>query len=70
MDIFNIIEKRDAAPVKTAKKTVKRYFVCVGSCSQMRSRRSYDYAKARRIAARAKRFGLDAYVSSPFTVTV
>lgn len=44
MDIFNTIAKRDAAPVKATTKTTKRYFVCVGSCSTMRSRKHYAFA--------------------------
>jgi hypothetical protein len=71
-DIFTVIAKRDAAATaKAAPRTVKRYFVCVGSYERMHSRRVYEYSAARKLAARAKRLGLaDAYVSMPVTWTV
>lgn len=70
-DILTVIAKRDREPKKKkTQKTVKRYRVCVGSASAMRSRSVYTYAGARRLAARARRFGLDAYVSCPFMLTI
>lgn len=65
MDILTTIAKKTETTKAPARKLVKRYLVCVGSAAAMRSRRFYDLAKARRIVARAKRLGLDAYVSSP-----
>lgn len=67
---MDILSKKTEAPKKTAPKKAKRYLVCVGSCETRRSRRFLTYAEARRLAARAKRFGLDAYVSSPIFVTL
>lgn len=66
MDILSRLAISTTATTST--RTAKRYLVCVGSCATMHSRRLYTYAQARRVASRAKRFGLDAYVSSPMTV--
>ena len=67
MDILSRLATSTSTP-STRTREVRRYLVCVGSCSTMHSRRLYTYAQARRLASRAKRFGLDAYVSSPMTV--
>ena len=70
-DILSQIAARDAAPVKkTSTRQVKRYYVCVGTCLHMRSRRFYTFAAARTLASRAKRMGLDAYVSCPMSATI
>lgn len=44
------------------------YYVCVGSFEQRHSRRLYDRRSADRLARRARRLGLDAYVSSPVKI--
>lgn len=68
MDIFTQMEQR-VMPGRTTR-LVKHYFVCVGSYTKMHSRRAYPYGKARRLVNRAKRMGLDAYMSSPMMVRV
>lgn len=66
MDILSRLATSTSTTTRT--REVRRYLVCIGSYTTKHSRRLYTYAQARRLASRAKRFGLDAYVSSPMTL--
>lgn len=59
-DILSKIAERDAAPAKTSMRLVKRYAVMY---SGRASRKLYTYTAGRKLVARAKRMGLDAYLA-------
>lgn len=65
MDIFNKIAVRDGQLSPKKLRTVKLYFVCVGSYANSHTKRAYSHRQAQKVCSRAKRLGLDAYVSSP-----
>jgi hypothetical protein len=64
-DILTKIAQRVATPAKKLPALVKRWQVAtrtrIGS-------KLYTYAKARRIVARAKRMGVDAYIAGSLAV--
>ena len=53
-----------------ADKQTKMYMVLNGATGFAASQKLYTYRKARKLVSRAKRFGMDVYMSSPAYYTI
>ncbi len=64
-DILTRIKAAEAAiNPERGSRLVKRYAVLRGDGSGRASSKLYTYARGRKLAARAKRFGIDVYLSA------
>jgi hypothetical protein len=64
-DILSRIKATEATiNPERGSRLVKRYVVMLGDGSGRASSKLYTYARGRKLVARAKRFGIDVYISA------